>query len=248
MLECEDGIVIGRTSVPTAAFDWACQNQIGHQCKNPLDLMRTPGGSSGGATAALAAGLTPLEIGSDIAGSIRYPAHCCGVAGFRTTDGWLKVDDTGPKGMPYPFSGLAVVGPIGKTLGDLNLVLDIFQKNNPLPLSQQRLRNGPLKVAFSLSLGRVTADAETQQSIRNLTELARSSGAEVSEIAPNLNIDELYKNWCIIVGYEYAKSLPRYLFTMGLKKLALDFMILRKVKVFLRKYFLEGDVGLRGGI
>jgi amidase len=86
------GIVfLGRSAVPTAAFDWNCRNLVYPECVNPFDPQRTPGGSSGGAAAALAKGFTPLELGSDLGGSIRYPAHCCGVYGLRTTDGWLPV-------------------------------------------------------------------------------------------------------------------------------------------------------------
>jgi amidase len=69
-------IVLGRTNLPLLALDWQCNNPFFRSCMNPWDLARTPGGSSGGAAAALAAGFAPLELGSDLGGSIRYPAHC----------------------------------------------------------------------------------------------------------------------------------------------------------------------------
>src|SRR5262249_43570132 len=70
-------VFMGQTVVPTACFDWNCRNQVYPEAVNPYNPARTPGGSSGGAAAAVASGMTPLEIGSDMGGSIRYPAHCC---------------------------------------------------------------------------------------------------------------------------------------------------------------------------
>jgi amidase len=93
-------VILGRTAMPTAAFDWNCRNQVYPECVNPIDPENTPGGSSGGAAAALASGMTPLDLGSDVAGSIRYPAHCCGVFGLRMTDQWLPIDDVGAENSP----------------------------------------------------------------------------------------------------------------------------------------------------
>lgn len=130
-------IVIGRSAVPTAVFDWNCKNQVYDECVNPHDLERTPGGTSGGAAAAVAMGLTPLELGSDIAGSIRYPAHCCGVFGFRTTDGWLPSSDWGPEGMPPAFERFGVCGPIARSLDDLEGDLELLREVASWPVAQR---------------------------------------------------------------------------------------------------------------
>ena len=84
-------IVLGKTNLPLFASDFQSYNDVYGLTKNPWDLERTVGGSSGGAAAALAAGLVPLEIGSDIAGSIRIPAHFCGVYGHKSSHGIIPL-------------------------------------------------------------------------------------------------------------------------------------------------------------
>ncbi|MEM7270062.1 MAG: amidase family protein, partial [Pseudomonadota bacterium] len=86
-LKAAGAVILGKTNAPVALADWQSANPIYGRTVNPLDLARSPGGSSGGASAALAAGMTPLEIGSDIGGSIRVPAHFCGVFGHKPTWG-----------------------------------------------------------------------------------------------------------------------------------------------------------------
>src|SRR5207253_4466223 len=108
-------VILGRTAVPFACFDWQCRPPLARECVNPLDPARTPGGSSGGAAAALAARFTPLELGTDQAGSIRYPAHCCGVFGLRTTVGLVPADDILSPGKPL-FSSIISVGPMARSV------------------------------------------------------------------------------------------------------------------------------------
>ncbi|HEX5513724.1 MAG TPA: amidase family protein, partial [Gammaproteobacteria bacterium] len=84
-------VVFGKTNVPLYAGDLQSYNEIYGSTSNPWDLSRTPGGSSGGAAAALAAGLTPLELGSDIGGSIRTPSHFCGIVGLKPSYGVVPV-------------------------------------------------------------------------------------------------------------------------------------------------------------
>ena len=86
-LQAAGAVIIGKTNVPLGGADFQTYNDLYGTTNNPWDLARTPGGSSGGSAAALAAGLTPLEAGSDIAGSIRNPAHFCGVYGHKPTWG-----------------------------------------------------------------------------------------------------------------------------------------------------------------
>src|SRR5690606_13997852 len=84
-LEAAGAVVFAKTNVPANLADWQTFNPVYGVTNNPWDTERSPGGSSGGAAAALAAGLTPLEVGSDIGGSIRGPAHYCGVYGHKPT-------------------------------------------------------------------------------------------------------------------------------------------------------------------
>ena len=121
-------VILGKTNVPVGLADWQSYNEIYGTTNNPFDLGRTPGGSSGGSSAALAAGYGPLSLGSDIGGSLRVPAHYCGVYAHKPT---LPVvpgrGHTPPPFPPLPFeSDLAVVGPMSRSAGDLSDLLDVI--------------------------------------------------------------------------------------------------------------------------
>ncbi len=120
-------VIYGKTNVPQACGDHQSYNDLYGTTRNPWNLARTPGGSSGGSAAALAAGLTPLELGSDIGGSIRCPAHFCGVYGHKTTHGLLPAAGHIP---PSPHgtrgSELSVIGPLARDPADLSLALDVL--------------------------------------------------------------------------------------------------------------------------
>ena len=126
-LKAAGAVLLGKTNVPVALGDWQSANPIYGRTNNPHDLSRTPGGSSGGAAAALAAGFVALELGSDIGGSIRVPAHFCGVYGHKPTHGLLPAaghDFPGfPPGAP---NELAVIGPLARCAQDLELALDLL--------------------------------------------------------------------------------------------------------------------------
>ena len=112
-LKAAGAVILGKTNVPVALGDWQSVNPLYGRSSHPLDAKRTPGGSSGGAAAALAAGMVALELGSDIGGSIRVPAHFCGVFGHKPSHDLLPArghDFPGfPSGAPSP---VAVIGPL----------------------------------------------------------------------------------------------------------------------------------------
>jgi len=121
-------VILGKTNVPVGLADWQSYNDIYGTTNNPFDLSRTPGGSSGGSSAALAAGYGPLSLGSDIGGSLRSPAHYCGVYAHKPT---LSVvpgrGHTPPPLPPLPSeSDLAVVGPMSRSAFDLSDLLDVI--------------------------------------------------------------------------------------------------------------------------
>lgn len=120
-------IILGKTNLPLFAGDWQTYNEVYGRTNNPWDRDRTVGGSSGGSAAALAAGFVPLEIGSDIAGSIRTPAHYCGVYGHKPSHGIVpgRGHIPGPPGVKSE-PDLAVVGPMARTAEDLRLALDVL--------------------------------------------------------------------------------------------------------------------------
>jgi amidase len=120
-------VIFGKTNVPLALSDWQSYNAVYGTTNNPWDVTRTPGGSSGGSAAALAAGMGALSIGSDMGGSLRVPAHYCGVCAHKPSLGLLPTrGQTPPDEPPLPYdNGLAVVGPMARSAADLMLALDV---------------------------------------------------------------------------------------------------------------------------
>lgn len=126
-LRAAGAVIWGKTNTPYLAGDNQTFNPLHGRTSNPWDLDRTPGGSSGGAAAALAAGITPLELGSDIGGSLRLPAHFCGVTALKPTYGRVALQGHVP---PAPGSlsvrDLNVAGPMARNVGDLRLMYSVL--------------------------------------------------------------------------------------------------------------------------
>lgn len=127
-LKAAGAIILGKTNVPLNLSDWQSFNEVYGTTNNPWDLGRTPGGSSGGSAAALAAGFVPLELGSDIGGSLRAPAHYCGVYAHKPSLDLLPQRGSGPPQTPaLPARGdLSVIGPMARSAADLALELDVL--------------------------------------------------------------------------------------------------------------------------
>ncbi|MFC3776012.1 amidase family protein [Mycolicibacterium holsaticum] len=146
-LRAAGAVIFGKTNTPPRAADWQTFNPIFGTTNNPWDTSRSPGGSSGGAAAALATGLTALELGSDIAGSIRVPANWCGVSGHKPS--WGIVPQRGhlpPPPEALAESDLGVMGPMARNVADLELALDILAGPT-----------GPSAVGWRLELPRARA-------------------------------------------------------------------------------------------
>lgn len=124
--------VFGKTNVPISLADFQSYNEVYGTTNNPYDHSRGPGGSSGGSAAALAAGLTGLEIGSDIGGSIRNPAHFCGVFGHKPTHSllWMKGHAAAPKVRSMP--DISVIGPLARSANDLRAAMDVLAGPDPI--------------------------------------------------------------------------------------------------------------------
>jgi amidase len=118
-------IILGKTNVPYALGDWQSFNDIYGTTNNPWDLGRSPGGSSGGSSAALAAGFVPLSLGSDIGGSLRVPAHYCGIYAHKPTLNLIPPRGHRLPGTVQRVSDLAVVGPMARNAADLEFLLDL---------------------------------------------------------------------------------------------------------------------------
>src|ERR1044071_9843588 len=127
-LKAAGDVILGKTNVPVRLADWQSYNEVYGTTNNPWNLGRTSGGSSGGSAAALAAGFVPLELGSDIGGSLRAPAHFCGVFSHKPSLDLIPLRGAGPpQTPPNPLRGdLAVIGPMARSAADLALALQVL--------------------------------------------------------------------------------------------------------------------------
>jgi amidase len=202
-LRAAGAIIVGHTNVPPWLADYQSANPIFGRTSNPWDPARTPGGSSGGAAAALAAGLTPLEIASDMAGSARLPAHFCGVYGLKTTE--HRVPATGfltpPGGSPRPVRIMTTIGPMARDLDDLELALSIIAGPDgqdsdvpPVPLGTRgRHRLPDLRLAMASGLPGAAVARAVQQPVEQLAARAAEAGAKVDERLPDVDWDALHE-------------------------------------------------------
>jgi amidase len=128
-LKAAGAVVLGKTNVPLVLGDFQSYNDIYGQTNNPWDVGRTPGGSSGGAAVSLAAGFVPLELGSDIGGSLRNPAHFCGIFAHKPSQGLVPGRGHIPPGVLQAIPNevdLLAIGPMARTAADLALALDVL--------------------------------------------------------------------------------------------------------------------------
>jgi amidase len=127
-LKAAGAVILGKTNVPVFLSDWQSYNDLYGTTNNPWDVTRTPGGSSGGSAASLAAGYVALELGSDIGGSLRTPAHYCGVFAHKPSLALVPARGHTPPNLPAlpTESDLAVIGPMARSAADLSLELDVI--------------------------------------------------------------------------------------------------------------------------
>ena len=191
------GVILGKTNVPIGLGDWQSYNEIYGTTNNPYDLGRTPGGSSGGSAAALAAGYGPLSLGSDIGGSLRVPAFHCGVYAHKPTFALVPSrGHTPPPNPPLPFDrDLSVIGPMARSAADLSLLLDVVAGPDPLEagkgyrLALPPSRHGELK-NFRVLLIDTDPVMPTDKSVRGVIEKLAANlgraGVTVSRESPLL--------------------------------------------------------------
>jgi amidase len=186
-------VFLGKTNVPIDLADFQSYNAVYGTTNNPWNPARTPGGSSGGSAAALAAGMTGLECGSDIGGSIRNPAHFCGVYGHKPTLGVIPTRGHQPPGVPQvpQDPDLAVVGPMARSAEDLALALDVLAGPDVLTAPGWRLELPPpratslrgLRVALWPDDPVAPVDRVVVDRVARLGERLAALGAKVSDSA-----------------------------------------------------------------
>ncbi|MBW2280746.1 MAG: amidase [Deltaproteobacteria bacterium] len=209
-------VIVGKTNLPVYAGDCQSYNEVFGTTNNPWDVTRTPGGSSGGAAAALAAGLTPIEVGSDIGGSIRGPASTCGVAGHKPSYGLVSAR-AGPPGT-LTQADLAVAGPMARSVDDLELGLDILagpdEWHRPayridLPPARHESLDG-FRVAAWFRESEAPIDDEVAALLEQAAKALAEGGARVDfEARPALTFEKAIDTFERLLAAALAGEIPR---------------------------------------
>jgi len=184
-------ILLGKTNCPELGWAWEADNLIYGRTNNPYDLSLSPGGSSGGESAIIAAGGSPFGLGSDAGGSVRFPAHCTGIASIKPTSG--RVPRTGH--FPGPggiLDGIWQLGPLARFVEDLTLVLPLISGVDgqdpaivPMPLGDPRAFNlKNLRVAFHTDNGIETPCKEIVETVKKAAATLAQAGVQVDEAHP----------------------------------------------------------------
>ena len=216
-LRAAGAILLGKTNVPPLSADYRADNEIFGRTNNPWNLERTPGGSSGGAAAAVAAGLSAFDVGSDLAGSVRTPVHFCGLFGLKTTE--RRIANTGhiPEvpGLPRAVRHMNVLGPLARSVEDLALITrtmcgpDDTEWDVPpvawIEPPERELRAH--RFAWSTSFGGIPVSADTRQGVQRLASALAQAGCAVEERNPDgFEFDAAWEAWGEIAITERAAT------------------------------------------
>ena len=214
-LRAADAILIGRTNMDEFAMGGSTENSAFQLTRNPWDLERTPGGSSGGSAAAVAAGMAPLAIGTDTGGSIRQPAGLCGVVGMKPTYGRVS-----RYGVVAYASSLDQVGPFGQSVEDVALLLETLAAHDPLDStslnvsmpSYTRSVNQPLtglRIGWAREHFGPGLDGEVERAVRAALDVYKSLGATIHDISlPHSKY--AVATYYLIAASEASSNLARY--------------------------------------
>ncbi len=191
-LKDEGAIILGKTNTPELTLEYETNNKIYGKTNNPYDLNKSPGGSSGGAAAAVATGCSAFDIGSDTAGSIRLPAHFCGISGIRGTKG--RVASTGsiiPNGIGIT-NNLTQIGPLTRYVEDLDLVMQVISgpdghDPNVVPINWKNynsVKKDKLKGIYYLDNGIYEVDNNIKKRVLKTVDFLKSQGIKIEKAKP----------------------------------------------------------------
>ena len=224
LLRDAGAVIIGKTNVPELCLAFESDNLLYGRTNNPYDISRTSGGSSGGEAAIIASGGSPMGLGSDAGGSVRLPAHFCGIATIKPTSGRL------PKTGHYlPPGGIAdrlwQVGPMARSVEDLKLLLPILAQPDGIDASvvsmtvgnPNLVRLSGLRIAFYTDNGVVQPTAETAETVQKAAKELSDIGAVVEEARPD-GIDVSSKMWCDLIAPDGGAGLLALLADIGTKQ------------------------------
>lgn len=201
-------VIIGRTNTPAFSVRWFTENDLHGRTLNPWSAAHTPGGSSGGASSAVAAGMGAIAHGNDLAGSVRYPAYCTGVAGLRPSFGRVPAYlHSAPAERPISMSMMSVQGPLARHVADLRLALAAMSAGDardpwwvPAPLVGPALPR-PLRVAMTVNCDGRPADPAVVAAVRQAGAWMADAGYVVEEVEPP-SLAEARELWMLIANDE----------------------------------------------
>jgi Asp-tRNA(Asn)/Glu-tRNA(Gln) amidotransferase A subunit family amidase len=197
-------IVLGNTTVPEFLMAWETHSGLYERTNSPWNLERTPGGSSGGEAAAIAAGCSAGGIGSDGGGSIRVPAHFSGICGLKPTPGRIPATGHFPPSAG-PFSLIGVVGPMTRTVRDLQLMFEVLAgpdngDPNAAPVALRPLNTASLlqtRIGYFEDDGRTPVTAETRRAVRQAAGILSNAGFPVEPFRPD-GLEEARQMWRVL--------------------------------------------------
>lgn len=226
-------IILGKTNMSILAADYQSDSPIFGRVNNPWELARTAGGSSGGSAAAVAAGLSPLDVGSDIGGSVRVPAHFCGIYSLKPTEHRVPsvghIPDWSVPGISdgtISVHHMGTYGPLARSIEDLRLCLSIIEGPDerqavlpPLPERNDHPRPpSELRIAWTDHFAGTPVSLETQQAVRELAAALERCGCHVARRDPPLfDFEVAWRTWGEFVGGEQGSTMPlksKLLFTL----------------------------------
>ena len=199
-------VILGTTNAPELLMAWETDNLLYGRANSPWDLSRTPGGSSGGEAAAIAARMSAGGVGSDGGGSIRVPAHFSGICGLKPTPGRIPATGHFPASLG-PFALLGVVGPMARTVADLKVLFEVMQgpddgdpSSAPVPVRwppQDDLRR--LRIGYFEDDGRTPVTPETRAAVRSAAEALQRAGFQVEPFRPD-GLEQARQLWWNLFG------------------------------------------------
>jgi amidase len=218
-LRAAGAIPIAKTNLPDLLFSFETDNLIFGRTNNPYDVTRTPGGSSGGESALIAACGSPLGLGSDCLGSVRIPAAFCGIASIKPTSGRMpRTGHVPPAGLW--FESLWNIGPMARYVEDLQLAMELLAfpdredfRAMPIPLVESRDLDG-LRVAFFTDNGFARCAEPVATAVRNCAAFLEEAGAQVEERRPP-GLENAYDLELSILGADGARGIDQYLEAAG---------------------------------
>ena len=189
-LRAAGAVIVGRSNTPAFSLRWFTDNDLHGRTLNPFDARVTPGGSSGGAAAAVAMGMGPIAHGNDYGGSIRHPAWACGVVGLRTTVGRVPSYKASAPNRIISNQMMSVQGPLTRTVADARLALQVMAQGSPLdpnwvpaPLDYADTQ-GTLKVAVFQRHAAYDVDPTVSAAVAQAAQWLADAGCEVEEVEP----------------------------------------------------------------